>query len=283
MNLSVVIPSYNGRELLAQNLPAVIATHPDEIIIVDDGSTDDTVDFLKHYFPRVILLALPHNQGFVTAVNRGVAQAQGDIVVLFNNDVSPHPDCLSPLARHFQDPQLFSVGFLEHSSLGQRGKSRGFWHQGLVQHAPALDLKLGDTLWTFAASAAYRKSMWHKLGGLDRLFRPAYWEDLDLSYRAHKAGLKVIFDPACQVEHEAESTMKSILGNKMASISYKNQLLFVWKNITSLKLIISHLIWLPYHLARNPIAFFLALVQLPEALISRFKHPPYTVSDETIL
>lgn len=286
MKLSIVIPSFNGLHLLRQNLPAVVATKPDEIIVVDDGSTDDTVNFLTQNFPQITLVRLPTNHGFARTVNAGVSAATSDIVVLFNNDVAPHQDCLANLASQFStQPNLFSVGFLETDPRTgkKRGKSRGFWQRGLVHHAPAADLQVGPTFWTFAAAAAYRKSMWDKLNGLDPLFRPAYWEDIDLSYRAQKQGWQVIFDPHHQVIHPAESTMKVILGNRMASISFKNQLLFIWKNINSSRLILNHLLWLPYYIIFDLWGFFLALLQLPEALISRFKQLPSTISDETLL
>lgn len=285
MKLSVIIPSYNGLHLLRENLPAVVATKPDEIIVVDDGSTDDTVNFLTQNFPQITLVRLPANHGFARAVNAGVSAATGDIVILFNNDVSPHSDCLIDLGNQFTaDPQLFSIGFLEidpHTGK-KRGKSQGFWQRGLVHHTPATDLQAGPTFWTFAAAAAYRKSTWDKLGGLDSLFRPAYWEDIDLSYRAQKQNWVVLFDPARQVTHSAESTMKPVLGEKMTRLSYKNQLLFVWKNITSSKLLVSHLLHLPHCIIFDAVGFFLALLQLPEALISRFKQLPPTISDEAL-
>ena len=287
MKLSIIIPTFNGKDLLAQNLPQVLTAAPEaEMIVVDDASTDTTVNFITTDFPGVKLVSLPRNLGFARAVNAGVAAATGDIVVLFNTDVSPHPSCLAGLVDQFvTNPNLFSVGFLETDPRTghKRGKSRGFWSRGLVHHAPAADLKIGLTFWTFAAAAAYRKSLWHKLGGLDPLFRPAYWEDIDLSYRAHKQGWPVLFDPTRQVAHPAESTMKPLLGTKITLLSYKNQLLFVWKNITSIKLLISHLLWLPYHIMFNPLGFLLALLQLPEALISRFKQLPSTISDEAVL
>ncbi len=286
MKLSVVIPTYNGHDLLEQNLPAVTATKPDEIIVVDDASTDDTISFLATKFPQIKLVKLTRNRGFARAVNAGVSAATGDVIVLFNSDTSPHPDCLSGLTHQFSThSNLFSVGFLETDPRTglKRGKSRGFWKHGLVHHAQAGDLKPGPTFWTFAAAATYRKSMWDKLAGLDPLFRPAYWEDIDLSYRAQKQGWQVLFDPQREVTHPAESTMKAILGSRVTRLSFKNQLLFTWKNMTSIKLLLSHLMWLPYHILLNPPGFLLASLQLPEVLIARFKQLPPTISDEALL
>jgi GT2 family glycosyltransferase len=272
MKVSVIIPNYNGRHLLKQHLPAVLATKPDEIIVVDDASTDTSIEFITANWPQIKLIQLPDNLGFARAVNAGVAAAAGDIVVLFNNDVAPRQNCLVNLDSQFlAQPKLFSLGFLEidPGTNIQRGKAIGFWHRGLVRHAPAPDLEAGPTFWTFAAAAAYRKSMWNKLGGLDPLFRPAYWEDIDLSYRAQQQGWSVYFDPSRQVLHAAESTMKPVLGSRLKHIAFKNQLLFVWKNITDARRLRSHLFWLPYNIMFDLLGFILALVQLPEALKQR--------------
>jgi len=287
MSLSIVIPTFNGKPLLDENLPQVMAAAPNaEIIVVDDASTDGTAAFISARFPHVKLVQLPCNRGFAQAVNAGVAHAVGDIVVLFNNDVSPHPHCLANLDRQFSsNPKLFCVGFLETDPRDkhERGKSISFWRKGLVHHAPAPNLESGPSFWAFAAAAAYRKSMWQKLGGLDSLFRPAYWEDIDLCYQAHKQGWLVTFDSTRQVAHPAESTMKSVLGKRMHRTAFKNQLLFVWKNIDSSKLLLAHLFWLPVCIAYDFPGFLLALIQLPESLINRFNKLPSVISDETIL
>ena len=286
MKLSVIIPSYNGQYLLKQHLPAVAATKPEEIIVVDDASTDTSIEFITANWPQIKLVRLTGNLGFARAVNAGVTAARGDIVVLFNNDVAPNSDCLIDLVNRFAaDPQLFSIGFWETDPVtgNQRGKSRGYWQRGLVHHAQAPDLDAGSTFWTFAAAAAYRKSMWEKLGGLDALFRPAYWEDIDLSYRAQKQGWRVVFDPTRRVVHRAESTMKPVLGSRLKHVSFKNQLLFVWKNINSPRLMLNHLLWLPYNIIFDPWGFGLALLQLPEAIGGRLKQLPSIISDEVIL
>ena len=115
---------------------------------------------------------------------------------------------------------------------------------------------------------------------MDILFRPAYEEDRDLSYRALKHGWQVLFEPKSVVQHHHETTNVRIFGKPMMkTASFKNQFLFVWKNITDTRYLFSHLFWLPYHLLWTNlktrgllgIGFLWAFGQLPELLRQRRK------------
>jgi len=304
MSLSIIIPSYNGKEILKANLPSVIdaCTHwsPDkkrwEVILVDDGSTDQTDTWVKENYPAVKVVKNHKNLRFARAVNRGVAESSGDIVVLLNNDVRPQKDFLLPIMPHFEDKEIFAVGCLEKNIengkeiLGGRGTGR--FARGFLVHQRAVDQNKTNTLWVTAGSGAFRKSIWQKLGGFDPLFRPAYEEDRDLSYNALKSGYKIVFEPNSKVVHIHEtSNLKTFGRTKIKIMSFKNQLLLVWKNISSSKLFIEHLFWLPYHLIITTlksnglflIGFLGALNQLFEAVSSRRKAKKlWKLTDEQI-
>ncbi|MBI2010587.1 MAG: glycosyltransferase family 2 protein [Candidatus Chisholmbacteria bacterium] len=305
MFVSVIIPSFNGQKLLQKYLPSVIAAcaHWDpsqknwQIIVVDDGSTDDTVTWVKQNYPMIKVVKNSSTLRFARAVNRGVKEARGEIVLLLNNDVKPDKNFLQPLLGHFDDPQVFAVGCLERNEVaGQTilgGRGVGQFSRGFLIHARAHDQMKPETLWVTAGSGAFRKSMWDKLGGFDPLFRPAYEEDRDLSYNALKAGYKAIFEPKAQVTHLHEtSNLKEFGSYRIKIMSFKNQLLFVWKNISSSKLMLSHLLWLPYHLVVTTIktkglfllGFFWAVTQLGEVIMSRLRAQKlWQLSDEQIL
>jgi len=106
MRISVLIPNYNGRHLLEKNLPVILKACERwkkgewEVIIVDDASTDDSVDFLKKNYPQVKIVRHAKNQRFAAACNSGVRAAKGDIVVLLNNDVAPEVNFLEPLIAY---------------------------------------------------------------------------------------------------------------------------------------------------------------------------------------
>ena len=292
MLLSVVIPNYKSRRLLEKNLPAVLRaclaarrTCPKvEIIVVDDASTDDSVAFLKKNYPQIRLVVHSENLRFAAACNSGVAAAQGKIVVLLNNDVAPEKDFLKPLLTHFDDPKVFSVGCLEKDIIAGKtvfsGRAEGEFKKGFLIHWRAEDQMRSETLWAAGGSMAVDRQKWLELGGLDRLFRPAYWEDIDLSWWAHKKGWKILFEPRSVVVHHHESTNVSAFGRpQMKTFAYKNQFLFVWKN-GSVGMLASHLFWLPYHFFKAATSadwlffkgFALALKQLPEAIANRIRY-----------
>jgi len=258
MKISVVIPSFNGKDLLARNLPLVIkACLGCEVIVVDDGSTDGTKDFLGKNFPKVKVVFHKKNLRFAATCNSGIEAASGEIVILLNNDVKPKPDFLKPLILNFKDKTVFSVGCKEIDlpSLKLR-KGKGFisgrneaeFKRGFLVHRRAGNQNKKDTFWTFGGSMAVDRRKYLELGGMDLMFAPAYWEDIDLCWRARQKGLRILFEPKSVVYHQHETTNVRELGKiKMEIAAYKNQILFVWKNIRGWQLI-SHFLWFPYHL-----------------------------------
>ena len=110
---SVVIPNWNGKDLLARYLPSVVAAlaaNPaNEIVVVDNGSSDGSAEFVRTAFPRVKLVALEKNLGFGGGSNAGFHAAANDIVVLLNSDMRVEEDFLAPLLEGFADPQVFAV------------------------------------------------------------------------------------------------------------------------------------------------------------------------------
>lgn len=284
MKISIIIPNYNGEELLKKNLPKVLDAVGDaEIIVVDDASTDGSLDVLDSFKSKIKIIKNEKNLGFSSTVNRGVKAAEGDIVILLNTDVIPEREFLIPLLTHFNDEGIFAVGCMDKSiedgKVVLRGRGVGRWERGFLVHSRG-EVDKTNTLWVNGGSGAFRKSIWKKLGGFDELYNPFYWEDIDLSYRAIKSGFKVLFEPKSIVIHEHE---KGAIKNKFSSsevkaIAYRNQFIFVWKNTTDLNLQFLHFFWLPYHFIKVLIegdmaffkGFFSAFLLLPKIIISSF-------------
>lgn len=298
MQISIVIPNYNGRALLEKNLSHVLkACQNDEIIIVDDASTDTSVEFIKNNYPQLKLIEKATNHGFTTSVNLGVKAAAGEIVVLLNTDMVPEPDFLKALLKHFQDEQVFAVGCREiinnNGESNSRGRGIGKFEKGFLLHRRG-DEGRTNTLWVSGGSGAFRKSIWQKLHGMDPLYDPFYWEDVDLGYRALRSGYRLIFEPKSEVEHHhEEGIIQSIYTPEVVeTISYRNQFIFVWKNITDVRLMINHLLWLPWHLVTAPVQGNRALLRGFVAAFSRIgqiikqrnrQRPLYEVSDRKVL
>ena len=283
MNFSVVIPNYNGKILLEKNLPEVFkAFKSGEIIVVDDGSTDGSIKYLREHYPQVKLIEKVTNSGFATAVNLGVKAANGELVMLLNSDAVPNADCLKYALPHFRDKSVFAVGCLDKSiesgQIIERGRGIGKFEHGFLVHRRG-EVNKADTLWASGGSSIFHKDTWEKLGGMDEIYNPFYWEDIDLSYRAQKAGFKIVFEPKSRIVHRhLDGSIKAHYSHEQVKeIAYRNQFIFVWENITYPSFLREHWLWLPYHLLtalmRGDLEFWrglvAALVQLPRILKKR--------------
>ncbi len=306
MDISIVIPNYNGAKLLEKNLPKVLEAVSSykkgkaEIIIVDDASTDASASVISNFKFQISNLRLITNEknlGFSSTVNNGVRKATGDVVILLNTDVYPQGNFLEPLLKRFVDdplthsrvsgqassgePSVFAVGCLDKSveegKIVERGRGLGEWRRGFLIHRRG-EVNKTNTLWVSCGSGAFKKAIWDKLGGLNELYNPFYWEDIDLSYRALKSGYKIFFEPKSIVfhEHEKGAIKEKYTSSQIKTIAYRNQFIFVRENATDINLKFMHLIWLPYHflkaLLRRDLPFFIgyfkALVLLPKVIES---------------
>lgn len=283
LTVSIVLPNWNGEKLLEKNLPKVIAASDGaEVIVVDDCSTDNSVEVLKLKFPSVKTVVKDKNSGFARSVNTGVERVHGDVVILLNTDVVPEKGFLIPLLTHFSDPEVFAVGCLEKSSENQkivlRGRSVAHWQKGFFIHARG-EVDKSDTAWVAGGSGAFRKSLWQSLGGLDTIYSPFYWEDIDISYRARKAGYKIIFEPKSVVwhYHEQGSIKTQFQKEHVEAIAFRNQFMFIWKNVSDRRIWIDHFVWTPVRIIQELLrghtamayGFFLALGKLRAVLHQR--------------
>ena len=278
--VSVVIPTYNGLHLLQKHLPAVIASlsMDDEMIIVDDCSSDTTVETLTRNYRLtkdvgsdsisgsipskkigIKVVSTTENLRFAGACNLGVSHASNGLIFLLNNDVSPKNDVLSVLVPHFDDPECFAVGCKEYENTEEgiaSGKNILWFERGRFMHKRDPQMHSGETAWVSGGSGVFDKNKWVLLGGFDKRFYPAYWEDIDLSFRARKKGWKVLFEERAIVLHKHESTHKDVFGSKkIEKISFKNGELFTIKHAT-LRQYLQFLLWRPYWLYKQLQLFF---------------------------
>ena len=231
--------------------------------------------------------------GFSYTVNHGATNASGEVLLLINTDVCPEPGFLAPLLSHFEDEDVFAVGCMDKSIEGKetvlRGRGTGYWKRGFLNHKKG-EVDKSDTLWVSGGSGAFRKSYWDKLGGLNNLYNPFYWEDIDLSYRALKSGYKVIFENKSVVIHEHE---KGVIKSKFSpyivkTLAFRYQFIFTWSNLTDFSLVISHISWLPYHFIKtligNETAFYVgfgkALILLPKILKTRYNNKKFFIKSD---
>ncbi len=222
--LSIIIPHYNG----APHLPICFSAlrgqtfQNFEIILVDNGSSDESVSLTRQQFPEVIVLEMGQNLGFSGAVNRGIVQARGDLIVLLNNDTEADPDWAAALVEAWRaHPQagiiacklrLFDQRDRLHSagdSVGVDGipRNRGVWQVDEGQFDQD-SLIFGGC----GGAVGYRRAMLDEIGLFDEDFF-MYLEDVDLNWRAQLAGYQTVFAPQAIVYHKLSASG----GGKIAS------------------------------------------------------------------
>ena len=217
LSISVVIPTYRGREYLVPCLDAVASqTRPaDQVIVVDDASPDDTAQWVRDTYPWVDVVALPTNRKFAGAANAGIRASAGDIVVLLNNDTEAEPGWLAALVAPLEtEPE---VGFCASKLLlfdrrdHLHAAGDGYTIGGIPVNRGAFtkdDGRFDAEPWVFgacAAASAYRRELLAETGGFDE-WLVSYLEDIDLSWRAQLLGYRCRFVPEARVYHHVSAT-----------------------------------------------------------------------------
>lgn len=250
--ISVVIPTYKNKKQLIANLENNLEFLSGcEIIIVNDDPSYSLKDDLKR-FSNITLIENKKNLGFGQTINVGVERTKYPLVMLLNDDVILRDKNFEKAISHFKkNGRLFAVSFAQKEDGGEIvGKNKIYWKNGMINHSKADDFKFGKTGWAEGGSCLVDKKKFLQVGGFDPAFSPFYWEDIDLSYRAVKLGFEIIFDPKIQVEHHHESTIGKYFDKKtITRIAFRNQLIFIWKNVHELWYLMSHLFFLPFYLA----------------------------------
>jgi GT2 family glycosyltransferase len=286
----VLVPNFNGLEHLQACLSSLVtaagrAGAGCAIVLVDNQSTDESVAFTRRHFPAVEVVVSPKND-YLFSLN-AVARSRGeDVVIVVNNDMRFDPEFIARLLPHFSDVAVFAVGAAIRTwdgtadTVGPRCArvARCWFYKwwSCERQEAALTLEASG------GAAAYRRSMFVELGGFDPLYRPGYYEDLDLSYRAWRRGWNVVYEPGSRAYHRESATMVARFGTSgKARLLYRNHLLFSVKNIGGPAFLAGFLLLLPYRVLRPltygywvPLAGLVrALPQFPRAFARRCRQP----------
>lgn len=206
---SVIIPAYNAEKTLPFCLEALadqsVPKGDYEVIVVDDGSTDDTSntgsEFNVRYFFQV-------NQGPGTARNRGAREAKGGLILFTDADCVPDHNWIQEMASPFSDPDVVAVKGAyktRQTELMARFAQAEFEDRyNLLQKSPSIDM-------VATYSAAFRKDVFSNMGGFDQSFPVANNEDTEFSYRLATAGYKMVFNPRALVYHTHSATLREYL------------------------------------------------------------------------
>lgn len=216
--ISVVIPSRNGRALLETGLPTIVSQAfplPVEILVVDNGSDDDTVAWLAEHYPAARAIVSPAPLSFARAVNRGIDAARYSHVCLLNNDMVLEPGFFTALWNAFDAvPDLFCATAQIFFPPGVRREETG---KAVMAQSNADDFPVRcdeplpgeDLTWVLYGSGGcslYAASKLRALGNVDEIYEPAYVEDMDLGWRAWQQGWPTVYVAGARVEHRHRAT-----------------------------------------------------------------------------
>ena len=248
MKCSIIILNWNGAEMLRTYLPSVIAhtALPEcEVIVADNGSTDNSLEVMKQEFPSVRTIVLDCNYGFAEGYNRAIAQVSSEYVVLLNSDVEVTEGWLSPLLDYLDthpenaavQPKIRSWRkreYFEHAGaaggylswLGYpycRGRRFGRVEQDHGQYDTVAEID-----WTTGAAMCVRREVYVSCGGLDAAFF-AHMEEIDLCWRMRNKGWKLACVPQSTVFHLGGGAL-SYDNPRKTFLNFRNNLLMIYKN-----------------------------------------------------
>lgn len=245
--VTVIIPNFNGMKFLRGCMEALYAqepgTPPFRVVVVDNGSKDGSVDFLRTHFPQAQLEALPENTGFCHAVNVGIRMADTPYVILLNNDtkvragfiralyeaIERRTDAFSVSAKMlmWDRPELIDDAGDRYCVLGwafSRGKGK-----------PADRYDTPCEVFSACGGAAiYRRSVFEQIGYFDEAHF-AYLEDLDIGYRAGLYGYRNYYEPAAQVIHFGSASTGSRYNAVKTRLAAANNIYVIGKNMPLLQ------------------------------------------------
>lgn len=247
METSVIILNWNGVEMLRRYLPSVVAhTTGAEIIVADNGSTDDSLEVLRKEFPSVKTIVLEKNYGFAEGYNRAIEQVDSEYVVLLNSDVETPEGWLAPLLDYMEThPEIAAVqpkirswrqrDYFEHAGaaggyVNRLGypycRGRVLWH---VEQDKGQYDTIAEVDWTSGACMCVRTKVYKECGGLDASFF-AHMEEIDLCWRMRNAGWKLACIPQSTVYHLGGGSL-SYESPRKTYLNHRNNLLMIRKNM----------------------------------------------------
>lgn len=240
LGISAVVINYNGEEFLRGCLQSLQrqSRPPDEILVVDNASTDGSLGILSEKFPDVRVLALPANLGFAEACNRGIEATDSDLVAILNNDLILDREWLNELLKHVSEEWGAWASLILFERSPNRVDSAG---DGMSVIGAAF--KIGHTqdvsayrrprevFGPCAAAALYRRSLLEEAGGFDSDFFLIH-EDSDLNLRARMLGFRCLFVPTAQVFHRVNASIESFSA-AYVFYGHRNSEILFWKNMPS--------------------------------------------------
>lgn len=230
--LTVLIPNYNGKGLLKQFLPSIFdalayANVSYEFIVVDDCSTDDSVSFLASNYPEITVLENSTNQGFALTCNKGIAAASGEKLLLLNSDIKLDPSYIKTCLDRFKGDKTFAVSGIAKDNSLRPQRTGVLFSKGFCSIKKKKNTDSNETHFVSGANSMFDTQKLKQIGGFNPIYSPYYFEDDDLSMRAHKRGWKSFFVKEAECLHLGAHTIKTCSQKKkIKEIYFRNKFIF---------------------------------------------------------
>lgn len=248
ISVAVLVLNWNGKELLPTFLPSWLEHTPDsaELIVVDNGSIDGSVAYLRMNYPEVRIIELGDNYGFSEGYNRAIEQISHDVVVLLNSDVALSANWLAepiellerderiaavqPKIRSYREPECFEYAGAAGGYLDRLGYPfcRGRIFDEIERDRGQYDSR-ADLFWASGACLIVRRKVYLEVGGLDTGFF-AHQEEIDLSWRLLSRGYRIVLAPRSVVYHLGGGSL-AMNSPRKTYLNFRNNLLMLYKNL----------------------------------------------------
>lgn len=255
LSVAVLVLNWNGEAILPTFLPSWLehTPHGVELIIVDNGSTDGSLIYLREHYPEVRILDLGTNYGFAEGYNRAIASLDHEIVVLLNSDVALAADWLTeplellrsdkriaavqPKIRSYQEPNRFEYAGAAGGYIDWLGYPfcRGRLFDVIEEDRGQYDTP-AELFWASGACFIVRREVYQEVGGLDARFF-AHQEEIDLSWRILSLGYRIVFAPSSVVYHLGGGSL-AMNNPRKTYLNFRNNLLMLYKNLPCRSLIV---------------------------------------------
>ena len=250
---AVVILNWNGRKFLEKFLPSVITFSKEdaEIIIADNASSDDSLEFMQKEYPEIRVIKNAENGGFSKGYNDALSQIDADFYVLLNSDIEVTPHWIKPIITLMESDKTIAVcqpkllSYAEPEKFEYAGAAGGFidkygypFCRGRIFQNLETDNGQYDNVceifWASGAAMFVRAELYHKFGGLDNDFF-AHMEEIDFCWRLKNEGYKVMYCPDSKVFHVGGGTLPKN-NSKKTYLNFRNNFYLLYKNLPSDKL-----------------------------------------------